>query len=74
MKTEPHPKAKILIAGAGGFIGGHLVAHLRKQGIKDIRAVDLKPFSEWYQKFDDVDNHQLDLRELEACRKAAKGM
>jgi len=62
------------VAGAGGFIGGHLVAHLRKQGIRNLRAVDLKPFSEWYQKFDDVDNHQLDLRELEACRKAAKGM
>ena len=50
------------------------MAHLRKQGIKNIRAVDLKPLKEWYQKFDDVENHQLDLRELEACRKAAKGM
>ena len=66
--------SSILVAGAGGFIGGHLVAHLRKQGIKNIRAVDLKPLKEWYQKFDDVENHQLDLRELEACRKAAKGM
>ena len=74
MSKTPHPKSSILVTGAGGFIGGHLVAHLRKQGIKNIRAVDLKPFSEWYQKFNDVDNHQLDLRELEACRKAAKGM
>lgn len=74
MSKASHPKSSILVTGAGGFIGGHLVAHLRKQGIKNLRAVDLKPFSEWYQKFDDVDNHQLDLRELEACRKAAKGM
>jgi nucleoside-diphosphate-sugar epimerase len=74
MSTVHHPKKHILVAGAGGFIGGHLVAHLRKQGVKNIRAVDLKPFQEWYQKFDDVENHQLDLRELEACRKAAKGM
>ena len=72
--SHAHPKSSILVAGAGGFIGGHLVAHLRKQGIKNIRAVDLKPFNEWYQKFEDVDNHQLDLRDLEACRKAAKGM
>jgi len=46
MSKTSHPKSSILVAGAGGFIGGHLVAHLRKQGIKNIRAVDLKPFSE----------------------------
>ena len=51
-----HPNSNILVAGAGGFIGGHLVAHLRKQGIKNIRAVDIKPFGEWYQKFEDVEN------------------
>ena len=50
------------------------MAHLRKQGIKNIRAVDLKPFGEWYQKFDDVENLSLDLRELPACHKAAQGM
>ena len=74
MSKSAHPKANILVAGAGGFIGGHLVAHFRKQGIRNLRAVDLKPLKEWYQKFDDVENHQLDLRELEACRKAANGM
>ena len=74
MTKTAHPKSNILVAGAGGFIGGHLVAHLRKQGIKNIRAVDLKPFGEWYQKFDDVENLSLDLRELPACHKAAQGM
>ena len=72
MSKSAHPEANILVAGAGGFIGGHLVAHFRKQGIKNIRAVDLKPLKEWYQRFEDVENHQLDLRELEACRKAAR--
>jgi nucleoside-diphosphate-sugar epimerase len=74
MIQTAHPKNHILVAGAGGFIGGHLVAHLRKQGVKNIRAVDLKPFGEWYQKFDDVENLSLDLRELPACHQAVKGM
>ena len=34
----------ILIAGAGGFIGGALVSLMRKQGVRDLRAVDAKPF------------------------------
>ncbi len=64
--------SRILIAGAGGFIGGHLVAELRRQGHSDLRAVDKKPFAEWYQRFDDVENHQLDLQHLEACDAATK--
>ena len=63
----------ILVTGAGGFIGGHLVGQLRRLGHRSIRAVDLKPFSEWYQVFADVDNRQLDLRRREACDEAAAG-
>jgi tRNA A37 threonylcarbamoyladenosine dehydratase len=37
--------AKIVVCGAGGFIGGHLVADLLRQGCANIRAVDLKPVS-----------------------------
>jgi nucleoside-diphosphate-sugar epimerase len=40
-------KKKILVGGAGGFIGGHLVAELLRKGHKNIRAVDIKPFREW---------------------------
>ena len=65
--------SKILVCGAGGFIGGHLVADLRRQGCRDIRAVDLKPQNEWYQRFDDVENLQLDLGDLAACRLATAG-
>jgi GDP-D-mannose 3',5'-epimerase len=63
----------ILVAGAGGFIGGHLVADFISRGYKNIRAVDIKPFDEWYQVFDDVDNVSADLNELEACREACSG-
>lgn len=68
MKSE-----KIVVCGAGGFIGGHLVADLLRKGHQDIRAVDLKPSSEWYQLFPGVENLQLDLQDKEACEKAVQG-
>ncbi len=46
---------KILVTGAGGFIAGHLVAKLVEKG-HPIRAVDRKPFPEWFQIFPDVEN------------------
>ncbi|TFG53867.1 MAG: NAD-dependent epimerase/dehydratase family protein [Gemmatimonadales bacterium] len=62
----------IVVAGAGGFIGGHLVADLRAQG-RQVRAVDIKPTSEWYQLFEDVDNVVLDLQDRENSAKACAG-
>lgn len=64
----------VLVAGAGGFIGGHLVRDLMKAGFRNIRAVDIKPFDEWYQCFEEVDNIRLDLSEKESCETAVKGM
>ena len=63
----------VLVCGAGGFIGGWLVADLRKSGVGRIRAVDLKPLSQWNQRFEDVENLSLDLRNGEACRRAVEG-
>jgi GDP-D-mannose 3', 5'-epimerase len=63
----------ILVAGAGGFIGGHLVADLVARGFTDIRAVDIKPFDQWYQVFDHVDNVIADLKERDECRTACRG-
>jgi GDP-D-mannose 3',5'-epimerase len=63
----------VVVTGAGGFIGGHLVAGLREQGYNQIRAVDSKPLDEWYQRFDDVENLQLDLNLKENCEISAKG-
>jgi len=65
---------RVLVAGAGGFIGGYLVAHLRSQGVSQIRAVDRKPISEWYQVFPDVENMTLDLSTKVACDRAVAGM
>lgn len=62
-----------VVCGGGGFIGGHLVADLMRQGHQNIRAVDIKPLDEWYQKFPGVENLQLDLQEKEACQKALRG-
>ena len=63
----------IVVTGAGGFIGGHLVSELRRRGHTRIRAVDYKPIEEWYQAFDDAENRVLDLREAAACHAAAGG-
>ncbi len=64
---------KILVGGAGGFIGGHLVADLIRQG-KTVRAVDVKPLDEWFQRFPEVESLQLDLREIDNCERAVDGI
>ena len=60
----------VVVCGAGGFIGGHLVADLLRQGYSAVRAVDIKPPNQWFQKFPQADNRSLDLREKESCYRA----
>ena len=62
-----------VVTGAGGFIGGHMIASLRRAGHRKLRAVDIKPCSEWFQRFDDVDARVLDLRLREDCETAVEG-
>jgi GDP-D-mannose 3',5'-epimerase len=62
----------VVVTGAGGFIGGNLVAALRRQANHRIRAIDIKPFGEWYQRFEDVENLSLDLNIKENCETAAE--
>lgn len=66
-------KSLIVVTGAGGFIGGHLVRTLRERHDVQVRAIDKKPLEEWFQVFDDVDARVLDLQEMEACREAVTG-
>jgi GDP-D-mannose 3', 5'-epimerase len=61
-----------MVAGAGGFIGGHLVADLVRRGFANIRAVDIKPVTEWYQVFDEVENVCADLRDRDVCFHACR--
>jgi GDP-D-mannose 3', 5'-epimerase len=65
--------AKVLVCGAGGFIGGHLVKSLLDNGANVIRAVDVKPIDEWYQTSAGVTNLVLDLKDKDSCMKAAQG-
>ena len=62
----------VVVAGGGGFIGGHLVADLLKQG-KSVRSVDVKPQSEWYQVHADAENVVADLSLLENAMDGTAG-
>lgn len=63
----------VLVAGAGGFIGGHLVGELLQDGIS-VRAVDAKPRERWYQLHSKAENMELDLRLLPDARAAIAGV
>jgi len=62
----------IVVAGGGGFIGGHLVADLLLNGYSRVRAVDIKAEDDWFQVHGNADNRRLDLREKPACTEALR--
>ena len=61
-----------VVTGAGGFIGGHLVKGLIANGVKVVRAVDIKPLNEWYQVTEGVESLSLDLKDKNNCVTAVK--
>jgi GDP-D-mannose 3', 5'-epimerase len=63
----------VVVTGAGGFIGGHLVGELKRHGFDSVRAVDIKPEDRWYQRHPGVENITADLRESDACHRAVAG-
>jgi len=63
----------ILVAGAGGFIGGALVRYFKAKGFTRIRAVDKKPLPRWYQITPGVESISLDLSNEEYCKRAVQG-
>ena len=63
---------KILVAGGGGFIGGHLAKSLVDRG-HDVRVVDVKPLDQWYQRTEGAENIVANLEEKDACFSASEG-
>ena len=63
----------VLVAGGGGFIGGHLAASLSAAG-RRVRAVDCKPIEEWYQVLPGVESVSADLAHPDACKDAVAGI
>lgn len=70
-------KRVAVVCGAGGFIGGHLVAALQRAGATTVRAADIKPLDEWYQVHPGAENHagplKGDCRDFRVCRELCRG-
>lgn len=56
--------SKIIVTGAGGFIGGHLTKSLQEQG-HEVIGIDVKPLDRWYQRYIEK-AHIVDLRTTDA--------
>ena len=65
---------KILVCGAGGFIGGHLVSHFIKQGNTKIICADIKPKNFWFQLNEDLENFCLDLKDYDSALKITQNV
>ncbi len=70
----PESSNVVLVTGAGGFIGGHLVGALLADGVA-VKAVDVRPFADWQQIHTDAESlEKLDLQERRACDQAVEGV
>jgi len=68
---SPAPTPRVLVTGAGGFIGHHLVSYLRANGCW-VRGVDLKYPD--YRPTDADEFELLDLRREDSCLWATRGV
>lgn len=72
INSKEYKMKKVVVAGAGGFIGGHLTKKLKEMNY-DVRAVDIKPLNRWYQIIPGVENFVLDLKVKDNCYQALNG-
>ena len=70
MKGGVDKEMKILVAGAGGFIGGHLTKALSDLG-HEIVAADIKKKEDWFTKVPSVKMEIGDLREFNFARRVS---
>jgi nucleoside-diphosphate-sugar epimerase len=68
-----HKEDLIVIAGAGGFIGGALTRYYQERGFIRLRAIDKKPLPDWYQCVPGVESLCMDLSEKANCIRACEG-
>ncbi len=75
MEKEQMPSKikNILVTGAGGFIGGHLVKRLLNDGFNVVGA-DIKPLEYWFQNFEQAKNFSMDLNDYDNCLKITKNI
>lgn len=65
---------RVLVAGGGGFIGGHLVKALLADG-HEVRSVDVKPIDDWWQVHPEIDNRaDTNLNYRDACMESTKNV
>ena len=70
--TNLERNSPVVVAGAGGFIGGALVDHLIEHGFADVLAVDIKPPADWYRMFPEARSVQADLSKEAECLTALR--
>ena len=65
---------KILICGAGGFIGGYLANNYLNNKDIELVCADIKPQEYWFQLHSKAKNYSLDLKEYENTLKVTDGV